>query len=438
MRERFGGRTPAGDRARVRGAVAALACAWLAGCGGDSEAGRDVAEADSALRALAEALLPEVETLSGLPARAPVALAVRTREELESFLEERLEEDLPPDRAEALTRTYARFGLMPADLELEELLRGLLLEQVVGYYDPKRDTLYVMEGLDSDLVEPVLAHEIVHALQDQYQDLDSLMTAVGEDNDRATAAQAALEGHATLAMLEWQLAELTGGMIELDALPSLSSLPEDALMEAAGLEMPALVGAPRVIRESLIFPYLGGLEFVRVLYEGAGGERVAPLGEGMPVSTEQVIHPARAFVASRDEPVALRFDADPPAGWTVVHADGLGELESRIWLQEHLGDRDRATRAAAGWDGDTYRLLDGDPGEVLIWISAWDSEDEAAEFERAALEVAAGRYAGGEGRAVEVLRSDHGETPVVVFVDRPTGVDPETIRSLTGLQVEGP
>ncbi len=58
-----------------------------------------------------------------------------------------------------------------------QLLRSLLLEQVVGYYDPARDTLFVMEGLDPALVEPVLAHEIVHALQDQYEDLDSLMTA---------------------------------------------------------------------------------------------------------------------------------------------------------------------------------------------------------------------------------------------------------------------
>jgi hypothetical protein len=235
------------------------ASVWLAGCGDEAAAGRDIPDPDSSLRVLAESLLPEVETLAGLPARRPVSLAVRTREELESFLTTELGRQLPPEKASALTRTYARLGLVPADLELDELLRSLLLEQVVGYYDPGRDTLFVMEGLDPALVEPVLAHEIVHALQDQYEDLDSLMTANLEHNDRATAAQSALEGHATLAMLEWQLGRLTGGVVDLETLPSLSSLPEDALLDAAGLEMPALTSAPRLIRESLIFPYLGGL-----------------------------------------------------------------------------------------------------------------------------------------------------------------------------------
>ncbi len=415
------------------------ACAWLAGCGGDAAAGGEYAQADSALRVLADELLPEVETLSGLPARRPLALAVRTRDALESYLTEQLARELPPAKEEALTRTYARFGLVPADLELGELLQALLLEQVVGYYDPQRDTLYVMEGLDPSLVEPVLAHEMVHALQDQYEDLDSLMSAVAEENDRATAAQSALEGHATLAMLEWQLARLTGGLIELDALPSLSSLPEDALLEAAGLEMPALASAPRLIRESLIFPYIGGLEFVRVLDREAENGRIAPLGDGMPVSTEQVLHPGRAFIATRDQPVDLRFAAEPPTGWTLVHADGLGELETRVWLHEHLGDREVAVRAATGWDGDTYRLVEGATGELLIWGSAWDSEEEALEFERAAAEAGRARYAAQEeDRVVDVLRTDRSGVPLVVVVDRPAGLSAAELPPLVELRIEAP
>ena len=190
------------------------------------------ASADSAIRALADRLLPEVETLSALPAREPLAVAVRTRGELEAFLTRQLAEQLPPEKLDGLQRVYVRLGLLPPDLQLAQLLRSLLLEQVVGYYDPARDTLYVMENVDPELVEPVLAHEMVHALQDQYVDLDSLMKANEHFNDRATAAQSALEGHATIAMLEWQLARLTGGAVGLESLPSLSSLPEDALIQS--------------------------------------------------------------------------------------------------------------------------------------------------------------------------------------------------------------
>jgi hypothetical protein len=407
----------------------------LVGCGDEAAAGREIPAQDSSLRVLAALLLPEVETLAGLPARRPLALAVRSREELESFLTTELGRQLPPEKASALTRTYARFGLVPADLELDEILRSLLLEQVVGYYDTARDTLFVMEGLDPALVEPVLAHEIVHALQDQYEDLDSLMTANLEHNDRATAAQSALEGHATLAMLEWQLGRLTGGAVDLEALPSLSDLPEDALLDAAGLEMPALASAPRLIRESLIFPYLGGLEFVRARNRAAGGSRVAPLGDDMPVSTEQVLHPERAFGEPRDQPVRLEFASAPPADWSIVHSDGLGELETRIWLQEQLGDRERAASGAAGWDGDVYRLLDGPQGEVLVWVSAWDSEADATEFERAAREAQQARYAEDSDRATDIVRSMQSGVPLVVLVDRPSGLDGARVQPLLAFSV---
>jgi len=375
---------------------------------------------DTTVRGLVARLLPEIETLSGLPARRPLAVAVRTRDELEAYLVAQLAEQLPPEKLAVIEGSYARLGLVPEDVALDELLRALLLEQVVGYYDPARDTLYVMDGIEPALIQPVVAHEMVHALQDQYADLDSLMAANEESNDRATAAQSALEGHATLAMLEWQLGKLTRGAIELESLPDFSSLPEDALMEAAGLEMPALASAPRVIRESLVFPYLGGLEFVRARRRANDGARIAPLGDEMPISTEQVLHPDRAFGATRDDPVELAFTTPPVDGRREVHTDGLGELEIRIWLHEHLGDPSRARSAAAGWDGDRYRLTRGEGGEVLTWVTAWDSDEEAREFAAAAQAVAGMRYGSGSGRVLEVSRDSASGVPLVVVIDRPS------------------
>ena len=424
---------PENSRTRAR-RLAALGIGLLLASSGCGEAdGRDgpavgsgpetaVPAADSAIRALADQLLPEVETLSALPAREPLAVAVRTRDELEGFLDRQLAEQLPPEKLDGLQRAYGRLGLLPSDLQLGDLLRSLLLEQVVGYYDPARDTLYVLENVDPDLVEPVLAHEMVHALQDQYVDLDSLMRANENRNDRATAAQSALEGHATIAMLEWQLARLTGGSIGLEALPSLSSLPEDALMEAAGMEMPELAAAPRLIRESLVFPYLGGLEFVRARWRAEGGDRFAPLGDEMPVSSEQVLHPDRAFGTIRDEPVDLAFAIPVPEGWTEVHSDGLGELETRIWLRELLDDQLRAESGAEGWDGDLYRLISGPDGEVLIWVTAWDSQEDAGEFGEAAREIAGKRYTGDPSRSIDVLARAVSGVPLVILVDRPASL----------------
>ena len=398
---------------------------------------RTTSEADAeSLRHRAAAILPEVEVLAALRARKPIAVGFRSRADLEVFLVEQLEERLPPQRAAAFVRTYARLGLLPPDLDLEPLLRDLLLEQVVGYYDPARDTLYVVAGVDSALVEAVLVHELVHALQDQVQDLDSLLHANQDAADRATAAQAALEGHATLVMLEWQLARLSGGALDLEDLPDLSALDEGDLMEAMGLAMPALTSAPRLIRESLLFPYVGGMRFVRTR-DRMLGRRSAPIGRAMPETTEQVLHPEKSFGADRDRPVTVRLAEPVPDGWREVHSDGLGELEVRIWLEELVGDPADAKRASEGWDGDRYRLLEGPGGEALAWVSAWDTALDAEEFAAAAREALARRYPDG-GRAVDVRRDVAGGVATVTVLDAPADVAPGTLEAAARARIGEP
>ncbi len=49
----------------------------------------------------------------------------------------------------------------------------LLAEQVIGYYDPKVKVLYVVQGAGEENVVLTISHELVHALQDQYFNLDS-------------------------------------------------------------------------------------------------------------------------------------------------------------------------------------------------------------------------------------------------------------------------
>ena len=50
----------------------------------------------------------------------------------------------------------------------------LLTEQVVGYYDPATKVLYVVDGAEPAMVNVTVTHELVHALQDQYLNLDSI------------------------------------------------------------------------------------------------------------------------------------------------------------------------------------------------------------------------------------------------------------------------
>ena len=383
------------------------------------------AAADTGLATLLSDLLPLVERSSGLEALRPPRLARADRERLRAYLQEQLREQLPVERARKLTAVYARFGLVPDTLDLQGLLAGLYQEQVVGYYDPAADTLFVLADVPPEQLETVLAHELVHALQDQHVDLDSLVGAVEGANDRGTAVQAAVEGHATLAMLEIQLSRMTGTEADVAQLPDLGAqlqgLDLSQLGEGAGL--PELRDAPRVIREALIFPYVGGLGFVQALWKAREG-RPAPFGRWLPVSTEQVLHPERLLPPRRDEPTDIAFGAEPPEGWTLVYEDGLGELETRLFLEEHLGDDEAARAGAAGWDGDRSRLLRGPPGEVLVWVSVWDSDAEADAFADAARTAWGRRYAGDADRRVRVERAALGGRPSVRVLDLPSGFEP--------------
>lgn len=398
-----------GSKLRVRAAALLVAATALA-CRGTAEAPE--------LDGLVESVLPRVEVLSGLEAKRPVRLARRDSESVRRYVESRLEEDLPPEELAGVQAAYVAFGLLPDTLELRRFLLDLYTEQVVGYYDAATDSLFVVEGVPADELTPVVVHELVHALQDQYADLDSLI-ASDRGNDRQTAAQSALEGHATLVMFAWLAEATTGRAVNPATLPDVAR-DLAPLMEAQNAQFPVFQAAPRIIRETLLFPYVGGAGFVQALWrarpEAAGSAFPAPLGELLPESTEQVLHPESRFLGGRDAPTELAF-APLTSDWRRVYENTLGELEISILLSEHLG---RGMESfASGWDGDRYVVLESPAGaHVLIWYSVWDSPAAADRFAYAYRRVLDAR----PGRHGAVTRTEVGGKPAVRVVDAPEAV----------------
>jgi hypothetical protein len=324
-----------------------------------------VISSDPALVELASELLPDLVARSGLELRGPVRLERRSREQLIRYLQAKLDEELPPDEARATVDVYALLGLVPPDLDLRSVLLGLYTEQVAGFYEPDSTALFVMDDQPEAALQGLLVHELVHAIQDQNADLD-VLTERELGNDRTTAAQAAIEGHATLVMLEHLTEQMAGMPIDLGQIPDFASQMRP-LLQGMSSQFPALAGAPRIIQEALLFPYLEGTSFVQALWARSGrtGERVAPFGELLPESTEQVI--ARG---AGNEPVELELSVSDPR---IVRQDGLGRLELGIFLEEHGAD----AAVADGWEGDRYVLVQLPDGtRALGWYAVW--EDAAA------------------------------------------------------------
>ncbi|NIQ56140.1 MAG: hypothetical protein GWN71_44415 [Gammaproteobacteria bacterium] len=143
-------------------------------------------------------------------------------------------------------------------------------------------------------------------------------------------------------------------------------------------------------------------------------------------------------MGTRDSPTRLELGS-PGAGTRTIFTSDLGELELRIYFEEHLDDRAEAARAAAGWDGDVYALLDHDGRLALVWYTAWDGDGEAEEFIASYRRVFAARFGGRAGtrileapdRRARIERADIRGIPVVRIVETPPDVevdDPPPVR----------
>jgi len=332
----------------------------LGACRGETPQVRDD------LASLVDSLKPSVERAAGIPFRGPLKAATRTREQLRSYLLERIDADFSPARLRGTEISYRLLGLLPDSLQLENFLVELLTEQVAGFYDPQTSTLYGMEGMDRSALSLILAHEMVHALQDQYLPLDSILRPQ-DDDDRQLAAHSILEGQATLASIKAFLP--VGATVP----PEIWTQTRDQLA-AAQASSPRFAAAPLVIREQLLFPYLEGADFM-MWWESSPFRDTLPYGPRLPQSSEQVLQPSRY---DSDPPRAIRFDAADSA----LFENTMGDLGVRILAADVSGSREIATALNIGWGGDRFRVYDVAPAGALVWFIVWDSPAAASRFER--------------------------------------------------------
>lgn len=338
---------------------------FLAACRGDAPR-KAVSLEQHQLDSLVSAIMPAVAQASGLEFRDTPRAAIRTKDQVRSYLLAKLAEELPEERLEGVMAAYRLLGLIPDTLDVRKLFVDLYTEQVAGFYEPDSSMLFAVAGTDLLTLRGTLAHELVHALQHQYLPLDSILDD-RSDADRLAAAQAVLEGQATLVMVLYLAPD--GGFLDDDAI--WSRLRDNLAAPQTGLDV--FNNAPLVIRTGLIFPYIEGASFVRWFRNNRSGEQ--PFGALMPQSTEQILHPAR--YQQGDAPVRLRFTSDTT---DVMHEDTFGEYESLVLRSALAGITAVATDLPLGWGGDRLRVYRTPDGPALVWYSVFDEPGFADNF----------------------------------------------------------
>lgn len=352
----------------------------------------------------------QVRAIRGLEAKRPVDPKIIDDAGIRKLAAESFRKDNPRELIAANERLLTALGLLEPSASLEDLYVDLLGSQIAGLYSPDDKQLYVVSrsGNLGPSQKVTFAHEYTHALQDQNFDLSGFeLDTIGE-GDRAIARLSLIEGDATLVMTLWQIDNLTQAEL-------IQMLGEALNPEATRI----LEEFPPIIVKSLLFPYTSGLNFTQRL-QGRGWEAVNAAFAKPPDSTEQILHPEKYDAG--ELPVAVDLPADLAArmgdGWSRGLTDRMGEFGLSVWLDEagDMSTRDAAT-AAAGWGGDQVVLLDGPQQRwAVVMRTAWDTAQDAAEFESAVAPVVQGLDgsgavfigAGGTERWIVLASNDQG------------------------------
>jgi len=328
------------------------------------------------LCAEANGIARELTQISGMPLRHAVPCDFISKEKINEFLKKRVKDVASPEEIRAEELTLKKFGLVPQDFDLAKNTVDLLTEQAAAFYDYDRKKLFITESTPSENQEPVLAHELSHALADQSFNLAKFIHQGRSSDDGATARLAVMEGQATWLMSEF-LARKNG--------QSLKDSPElvammSGMSESGGGQYPVYDNSPLYLRLTLVFPYTKGMLFQNAVFQRDGQSSFAEVFRKPPVSTQQILHPEKYFTGVKP----TQPDLPSPHlahGYKGLVGGSLGELEHGILLEQYLG-KSRAAEIAPHWRGSTFELRENKKARrvVLLYAVEWDDEDAARRY----------------------------------------------------------
>jgi hypothetical protein len=348
-----------------------------------------------------------VADIRQLALKHPVPAAVQSQDDFRRYLEAEVAKELPPERSVQAVRALVRLGFLKDSVDLGKTIEDAMLSQAGAYYDPDTKRFYiVLVPDDASMLDIMSAHELTHALDDQYFDLGAYTGDPKHEltNDEQQARRMVGEGDATLVMLAYQarvaakqdIFDPANRRVEQAIVSSFATLEPETLAQSTSQMGPgaikdsleAMASIPPFILEPLFGAYTKGAAGVAVVRDRGGWAAVSELYEHPPESTEQILHPVEKLIGKREHPVALAFPPlDLPgygkalSGLTPIDHDVIGELTMAVYFKI-WGDR-APSAEVKGWGGDLYTAF-ARGGEVLgCWLTTWDTPSDARRFVKA-------------------------------------------------------
>jgi serine/threonine-protein kinase len=329
----------------------------------------DIGEIASRLSDMVAEAKPIIHKLRSLEATGDISVEFRSRSDLQEITRGFFRRPLVRQQVYEAEELYKALGLMDEDDDLQEILTRIQDQQVVALFDDQTEKVYLL--LDDSAVGPKgelgYANAYMGALQQEVfntADIRKRTRAAGADSFRAANA-----------LILGDVSQISNGYIATVMTQSEVDILREPVPDSE------LLNAPRIVRETVLFPVRKGANFVADLFGENGWETVNDAYNNPPITTEQVLHTEKYLASEEPQLTSLPdLSSDMGKGWNEVNSDVMGEFLIRVYLEEYVDDA-QAADAAAGWGGDRYSLLNGPLGERLfVSMIRWDTFQDAAEF----------------------------------------------------------
>ena len=331
---------------------------------------------------------------TGLPVKHEVKRKLTSRDEVVSYLTKHVNDE-DTQRLRRSELVLKKFGLLPRDFNLETFLVALLREQVAGYYDPKTKTVNLLDWVPIEEQEPVMAHELTHALQDQDVNLQKWMKRGEKDlaeirhdptpedieNDEMdNAREAVVEGQAQAIMFQYAIAPTGHTITNSPAL--VGAMEEESLTGTPSTKV--FNDAPIFMKESLTFPYSYGMDFViKVLQKSGKDKAFAGVLQNPPHTTRQIMQPETYLSGEKIEPMHLPDFKHDFKDYQKFDIGAMGEFDVYTLIEQYAG-KAVSKKMYPEWRGGYYYAAkmksDAAAPLGLLYVSRWSSPEKAAEF----------------------------------------------------------
>jgi hypothetical protein len=323
-----------------------------------------------------------IQVLRGLKFKSRVPISYLTPDQAAARVRAEVDRENRNDVLVLEAKAGAMLGLYPPGFEVKDVTLAMLKRELGGFYDPRKKDLVIIEsplakGAKITRVQKietvnVIAHELTHGLQDQNYNIGSILDQAKDDDDRAVAMSAVVEGDATLAGFGF----IAGGMDDRVLDVFVKHIPD---MEKEFAEKTRDV--PLGVREPFIFKYMYGARFVAEAYHRNGWNGVNALFEHPPQSTQQILNPWMYFDRSTPRPeVHLAGYEKVLNGWKRGEVSTFGELLLRVLIQSTLGKDSSYVALSNAWDGDSAVILSNGKSVTVLWMIAFTNDESAETF----------------------------------------------------------